>query len=140
MIGGTDASARSMATVQRFDPETRRTSEVAPLPAPRSDAVAVRLADGSVLVAGGSELDGTVWSGMAPATRTAFVYDPARDTWTPTAPMPFAVRPGAALLLADGSVLVTGGSIPFENEIADACEPTAVGWTARFVPGAAAGG
>ncbi len=138
-VGGT-ASDRSVATVRRFDPSTGRSIDVAPLPAPRSGAVAARLADGRVLVAGGTAFDERVWSGSAPATSSAFVYDPVRDTWTPTAPMPFADRPGVALTLADGTVLVTGGSIPFEGEVADACEPPAVGWTALYRPGSTAGG
>ena len=44
-----------VATVRRFDPDTGVTVEVSPLPAPRTGAIAVRLSDGRVLVAGGTE-------------------------------------------------------------------------------------
>ena len=130
----------AVATVRRFDPDTGTTVEVAPLPAPRTGAVAVRIADGRVLVAGGSE-QARLESGVeAPPTATAFIYDPGRDSWATTAPMPFASRPGQAVLLADGSVLVTGGSIPYPEAVVDVCEDNAVGWTARFLlgPGQAA--
>ena len=49
--------------------------------------------------------------------------------------MPFADRPAQAVRLEDGSVLVTGGSIPYAVAETDACGPNAVGWTARFIPG-----
>jgi hypothetical protein len=138
VIGGTDADGRSVATVRRFDPATGRTVKVASLPAPRSGAVAARLAGGLVLVAGGYIVDGDLGPDT-PVTSTALIYDPATDSWTPTAPMPFADRPGEALTLADGGVLVTGGSIPFEGDIVDACDPNAVGWTAVFTLGPSQG-
>lgn len=132
VIGGTDAEDRSVATVRRFDPLAGRSVEVAQLLAPRSLSVAARLADGRVLLAGGSLFDGTGWRGKAAAQSDAFIYDPGADRWIVTAPMPFADRPGQALTLADGTVLVMGGSVPFEGDVMDACEPIAVGWTALF--------
>jgi hypothetical protein len=46
--------------------------------------------------------------------------------------MPFADRPGQAVLLADGSVIVTGGWLGCRDAAVDVCEKNAVGWTARF--------
>jgi hypothetical protein len=144
VIGGTtevvepdgNSSHIPVAAVRRFNPDTGTAGEVAPLPAPRTGSVAVRLADGHVLVAGGTEVQ-RLESGLeAPPTATAFIYDPARDVWLATAPMPFADDPGQAILLADGGVLVTGGSVPATELLVDVCEPNAVGWTARFIPGA----
>ncbi|MHB8960630.1 MAG: Kelch repeat-containing protein [Candidatus Limnocylindrales bacterium] len=136
VIGGSGfTDHRPVATVQRFDPDTGVTREAAPLPAPRSGSAAVRLADGRVLVAGGTEAQ-RLESGLdAPPTASAFIYDPIRDAWTTAAPMPFAVNPGQALLLANGDVLVTGGSIPRTEVLVDVCEPNAVGWTALFTLG-----
>ena len=36
------------------------------------------------------------------------------------------------MLLANGDVLVTGGSIPRAEALVDVCEPNAVGWTALY--------
>jgi N-acetylneuraminic acid mutarotase len=151
VIGGTEevvtpspngdaVSYLAVTAVRRFDPDTGTTVEVAPLPAPRTGTVAVRLADGRVLVAGGSE-QARLESGVeAPPTATAFLYDAGSNSWATTAPMPFANSPGQAVLLADGSVLVTGGSIPYPEAVADVCEEDAVGWTARFTLAPATGG
>ncbi len=137
-IGGMSpvANDEAVATVRRFDPRTGATSDAAPLPAPRSDAAAVRLADGRVLVAGGTGPRAA--NGRVSPTATALIYDPSRDTWTTTTPMPFAVMPGAAVRLADGSVIVTGGGTPARD--IDVCGPDPVGWTARFTLTGAAGG
>lgn len=139
VIGGAGfTDHRPVATVRRFEPDTGVTREVAPLPAPRTGSVAVRLADGRVLVAGGTEAQ-RLESGLdAPPTATAFIYDPIRDAWATAAPMPFAVNPGQAVLLASGDVLVTGGSIPRTEALIDVCEPDAVGWTALFTLGTTA--
>ncbi len=143
LIGGAagEDKDRAVATVRRFGPGSGATSPVAPLPAPRMSAVAARLADGRVLVAGGLERLRLESGHLAPPTATAFLYDPALDRWTETAPMPFANSPGKALLLSDGSVLVMGGSVPDPSTEMDTdgsyYQP--VGWTARFVPGIATG-
>lgn len=139
VIGGAGfTDQRPVATVRRFDPNTGVTREVAPLPAPRTGSAAVRLTDGRVLVAGGTEAE-RLESGLdAPPTATAFIYDPVRDAWTTAAPMPFAANPGQAVLLANGDVLVTGGSIPRPEAVIDVCEPNAVGWTALFTLGSRA--
>jgi hypothetical protein len=146
VVGGTtevvaadgDTSYIPVATVRRFDPDTGTSVEVAPLPAPRTGAVAVRLADGRVLVAGGTEVERVEPGLDAPPKATAFLYDPARDAWVATPPMPFAVEPGQGVLLADGSALVAGGTVPFAQAVADACPGRApIPWAARFVPGVA---
>ena len=144
LIGGAtgEDKNRAVATVRRFDPGSGATSVVAPLPAPRMWAVAARLADGRVLVAGGYERLWLESGHLAPPTATAFLYDPALDRWTETAPMPFADSPGQALLLSDGSVLVVGGSIPNHDAETqtDTSSSNPVGWTARFRLGSGTGG
>jgi hypothetical protein len=143
VIGGTtevvaadgNASYIPVATVRRFNPNAGTTGEVAPLPAPRTGSVAVRLADGRVLVAGGTV---QVGNRDAPATGTALIYDPVLDAWSQAPPMPFASEPGQGLLLGDGSVLVIGGTVPYEQGVTDACPSRApIGWAARFVPAVA---
>jgi hypothetical protein len=67
----------------------------------RSVFTATLLADGRVLVAGG-----TSGSPLAAAE----LYDAATGRWTPTAPMLAARLTHTAVLLADGKVLVAGGN------------------------------
>jgi hypothetical protein len=133
VIGGTDDD-RVVATVRRFDPRTGTSVEVAPLPAPRTGAIAVRLADGRVLVAGGT-VQVRNRDRRAPATSTALVYGPVLDVWTEASPMPFASEPGQGLLLRDGSALVIGGTVPGDPSVTDGCPSRApIAWVARFVP------
>jgi hypothetical protein len=143
VIGGTtetvaadgNASYVPVATVRRFDPDTGISVDVAPLPAPRTGPVAVRLADGRVLVAGGTEVERLEPGVEAPPTAKAVLYDPARDAWVAAAPMPFAVEPGQGVLLSDGSVVVAGGTVPYEEPVTDGCPSrTPVGRAARFIP------
>jgi hypothetical protein len=68
----------------------------------RSRHVAVLLANGMVLVAGGRQ-------GNKVPTRTAEIYDPVADTWTVATSMSVARDNFTATLLLDGRVLVAGG-------------------------------
>jgi alpha-tubulin suppressor-like RCC1 family protein len=138
VIGGVtydevDGVTRPLPDVSRFDPATGTTRQVAPLPSGRSGAIAVRLRDGRVLVAGGIiEEHAGAADDVAPPTDTALVYDPGADVWSQAPPMPFADSPGQGLLLADGSVLVVGGGLPPDPRVTDNCGPVPVAWTARF--------
>ena len=82
---GEEMSYVPVATVRRFDPDTGISVEVSPLPAPRTGAVAVRLADGRVLVAGGTEHGRLPTYVDAPPVPNAFIYAAADDIWTETA-------------------------------------------------------
>jgi hypothetical protein len=93
-----------------------------------------------VLLAGGSSgapqpIDrdaGTYVSGL---TAAAVLFDPERGTWTATVSMPSARAGASAVLLADGSVVVLGGSAS-EGELdsTPGC-PEAHPQVLRFVPG-----
>lgn len=98
----------------------------------RSGALAAPLLDGRVLVAGGERVMGGE-SDMT--TRTANLYDPATDTWTALSPMPEPRAGGAAVTLADGSVLIVGGHDEWPaggNECTEG--PTGLATAVRFVP------
>lgn len=83
--------------------------------------VAARLADGRVLVAGGSP-------GEA-AFKTGEIYDPATGEWTPTGTqMLFAHEWPVAAALCDGRVFV-GGRPDSNNHDAELYDPTANAWT-----------
>lgn len=68
----------------------------------RIQHAATRLADGRVLITGGTAPD-------LPCTSTAEVYDPKSDKWSATAPMGTHRQLHGAVLLKDGRVLVAGG-------------------------------
>jgi N-acetylneuraminic acid mutarotase len=72
----------------------------------RHDPVAVTLADGRILVAGG--WPSTDASSSSPHT-SAEVFDPATGVWSMAGSMVFRRSSPASVLLADGRVLVTGG-------------------------------
>lgn len=129
-----------LSTVERFDPVSNRWSAGAVLPYPAAGAAGVGLEDGRVLLAGGSSgapqpIDrdaGTYVSGL---TAAAVLFDPERGTWTATVSMPSARAGASAVLLADGSVVVLGGSAS-EGELdsTPGC-PEAHPQVLRFVPG-----
>lgn len=86
-----------------LDPTTLKWTPVAPMNDPRFYHTATLMATGDVLVAGGYDS-----SGAGPTS--AEIYDPAANTWTPTASgMTWHVGASAALL-TDGRVLVHGFS------------------------------
>src|SRR5207245_7843720 len=60
IVGGKDASGRSMATAEIFDPATGQYTELLPtLPVPVSGHTATLLNNGTVLIAGGAAESGT---------------------------------------------------------------------------------
>ncbi len=68
----------------------------------RGEHTATLLSNGKVLVVGG------VNNGLNQLS-SAELYDPAEETWSPTASMNVARRQHTAILLPDGEVLVAGG-------------------------------
>ncbi len=72
-----------------------------PVDQDRSHHTANRLADGRVLVTGGTGSSGVL--------NSAYLYNPAGDTWTPTGLLNVPRHSHSATLLSDGRVLVAGG-------------------------------
>ena len=74
---------------------------------PRTRHTATTLSDGSVLVAGGDDVDiGFIFFG---AKATAETYDPATGVFTATGSMTIERTSPRATRLLDGKVLITGG-------------------------------
>jgi N-acetylneuraminic acid mutarotase len=111
-----------------------------PLPSGRYNHTATVLADGRVLVAGGSD--------SAPLA-SARLYDPTTNAWSDAASMSLARHGQAAALLKSGKVLVAGGvgpgadpaSVGDYTATAEIYDPTANSWskaasmsTGRFEP------
>src|SRR5262249_36398033 len=74
----------------------------------RAGAVAVRLLNGKVLLAGGAVKPFDPYSPTT-GTASAEIFDPRTGQWTSTGSMNFARAGAAATLLPDGRVLVAGG-------------------------------
>jgi hypothetical protein len=95
----------------------------------RHGALVARLPDGRVLVAGGERFTGY---DTYVTVASADLYDPDADTWSSLPPMPEARAGGAAVVLADGSVLIVGGYN--ESPVSESGErPTGLASAVRFV-------
>ena len=123
--GGTGALT---PLVHRFDPATGTWRQVASMSTPRREPQVVLLADGRVLVAGGSTGDDPTGH----ALRSTELYDPASDRWVRGADLIEPRYGGHALALSDGSVLILGGAKDFNTEAATPWCPTPLVTTERL--------
>ena len=109
LIVGGRAAGRPVAAWISSAPDGS-VSASAPLSTPRAGHAAVRLPDGSVLVAGGTTMVQTGVGAAEAPTASAELYLPASGVWMPVGSLG-APRTGlTATALADGRVLVAGGS------------------------------
>lgn len=89
----------------------------------RGDFASVRLADGRVLISGGSDGSGTfTW------LTSAELYDPATETWSPTGAMVHGRRFHTLTLLGDGRVLAVGGEDGVGGVTAELFDPATGVW------------
>ncbi len=110
LIAGGDApsgpGARGWAHAELYNPVTGTWMATGSMVTPRLAHAATLLPDGRVLVSGG-RADGGPQSALV---REAELYDPATGRWTATRGMREARSGHSATLLADGRVLVSGGT------------------------------
>ncbi|HEV2837241.1 MAG TPA: kelch repeat-containing protein [Pyrinomonadaceae bacterium] len=111
LIAGGHRGRRPSITIyssaEIYDPQSGRFTAAGDMTVIRHKHEAVLLADGRVLILGGSDQrDGNG------AYTSAEIYDPARKTFTATGNMnsPRYKLQGTAVLLSDGRVLVAGGA------------------------------
>jgi hypothetical protein len=88
----------------------------------RNGATATKLADGSVLFAGGS-------SNGADQLNTAERFFPATGQWVPTQPMTEGRNVASAVLLPSGKVLVAAGNTGTWSKTASLYDPATNAWT-----------
>ena len=128
VAGGDDGSLNSNAALANaaiFSSDTGWTA-VDSMNRVRFDAAAVQLADGRILVAGGSTSSGSALS-------ESEVFDPATGHWTISGYMLWARYGLTMTLLPDGRVLAAGGySSSSEPALSSAeiYDPTTGGWSA----------
>jgi len=96
-------STDAVATATVFDPATGHWSAVTDMLQPRAYPMAVTLADGSVLVAGGSR--------NTQPLDTAERYNPDNGTWVAAGRLNLPRAHETLTLLNDGRVLAAGGGI-----------------------------
>ena len=99
-----------------YDPLTGTFSQTGPMSGPHEDFTATRLADGRVVIVGGWATNGTVVdhvfypSEPARLGATAEVYNPATNAFSQHGPIQTPRVYHFAVALADGRVLIGGGS------------------------------
>jgi N-acetylneuraminic acid mutarotase len=135
VVGGdeafNDVSGRVLASAELYDPATNGWSPAPSMSTARAKHDAILLANGQVLVLGGT---GGVNSGESSnSLRTAEIYDPTTRTWSPAASMHYARMQPTALLLPDDRVLVVGDQGSNE-QTAETFDPTSDQWSTIASP------
>lgn len=107
VAGGNDANGHAVDSAEMFDPATSMFTVVGSMTTARGYHTATRLADGRVLIAGGNP---GAWSYAGQMLHTAEIFDPKTGTFRPTGDMVQNRSWQTATPLADGRVLITGGT------------------------------
>ena len=110
ITGGYNAT-QVLATAELFDPASGTFSSTGDMTTPRFTHTATLLQNGKVLIAGGSRsLNDLAGADSSDDLNTAELFDPATGTFTATGRMSVPRSLHAAALLANGKVLVAGGT------------------------------
>lgn len=113
IVGGTDGSGCSgnpLANAELYDPVAGTFTATGSMTAARSGHSATLLANGQVLIAGGTQV---LFAGArnqpGPPLASAEIYDPTTGTFAATTNLLVARQGHTAVLLPTGSVLLAGG-------------------------------
>ena len=112
--GGTTATSTDI-----YDPASGTWAPTGSMSIGRNYPIATKLADGRVLVAGGSEVDG----------QATEVYDSASGAWTPGGRLIESRGQGFGITLADGRVLAAGGGDDGGRRTAEVYDPATGIWS-----------
>ncbi len=120
LIAGGFNGTEVLATAELFDPAAGTFTPTGDMTSPRFAHTATLLQNGKVLIAGGSpsmvDLSG---ADDSDDLTTAELFDPATGTFTATGGMSNQRSQHAAALLANGKVLLTGGTVGNAAELFD---------------------
>jgi hypothetical protein len=123
--GGSGPTAAPVSGTEIFDPVAVTWTPTGSMTTARSRQSATLLPNGKVLVAGGYN-----YSGGSLPLASAEIYDPVAGTWTATGSMSTGRELQSATLLANGKVLVAGGSDAVgASASAEIYDPLAATWT-----------
>jgi uncharacterized delta-60 repeat protein len=117
IAGGTGNHGTFAASAELYNPATGKFSRTGSMATGRAFDTATLLSDGTVLFAGGEGAANDTYATL----RSAELYAPATGKFSPTGSMAAARDYGSATLLADGRVLMAGGS---EDASAELYDPT----------------
>ncbi len=118
-------------TAEIYDPKAGSFTRVGDMTAGRSWHTASLLNDGRVLIAGGFLQDGLCWD--CTPLKTAEIYDPVTQTFSPAGDMPDARALHSASVLLDGKVMMAGGvgnGCPGTNNTVAVFDPSTNGFDA----------
>jgi hypothetical protein len=132
VMGGTTPSGTVLASAEVYDPATGTWAATGSMARARRAFTATLLPNGRVLVAGGLTNDSDrCWSWTSNCTVSAELYDPATGTWSATGDMTVVHGFHAAVLLANGKVLVAGGGKDAQQgALAEVYDPATGTWSA----------
>jgi N-acetylneuraminic acid mutarotase len=106
LIGGVGVGYTFLATAEIYDSTTGKFTATGSMTTPREGHTATLLKNGKVLVAGGHKDRREAMTVFS----SAELYDPTSGKFSSTGNMSIIRHKHAALLLADGNVLIAGGS------------------------------
>ena len=120
----------TLASAELYDPETRTWTLTGFMNVSRWQHTATLLKNGKVLVTGGRNFDHT-----NTINSSSEIFDPATGKWSPAGEMTTARYLHTATLLANGQVLVAGGSAETNDDIvhfssAELYDPATKKWAA----------
>lgn len=116
IAGGYRKVGGVLASAELYDPKSDTFTPTGSMNVPREWHTATLLSDGRVLIAGGRQ---GIQPGLDESSALAEIYDPGTGTFSPTGSMAIRRERHCATLLADGRVLVAGGSIDVAAELYD---------------------
>lgn len=131
VTGGVTSANATTAEAELYDPVRNTWTTTSPMSSARLGHAAIRLDDGRVLVVGGLAAIPNN-NDPALALASAELYDPAGQSWSAAAPMPYATIQPTITVLSDSRVLVAGGSSDGNVGVAGAAvyDPNANRWAA----------
>ena len=128
IVGGLDTEGTEVGSAEVWDPATQRFASAGSLLLPRFDHVASRLADGRVLITGGAMRHDP--EGVRPDQEGPFpvakaeLWDPVSGAFESTGSLVIARHGHTGTALADGRVLIVGGTMG-STPIAEVWDPDA---------------